>query len=184
MKLPLTYYGNPILRKKTTRVDAITDELRQLVNDMVETMHESNGIGLAAPQINQSISLFITDVPIKAPGNPDNPEDPNGFHWEPGTLRVFINPKIIFYSEEQWHYSEGCLSIPGLSGDVTRPVTIKVQATDIDGNAFEGEFSWLEARCIMHENDHINGVLFIDRIHGKERKDLDPKLNEIKRKFR
>lgn len=179
MKIPLAYYGNPVLRKKTVPVEQITDEIRQLVADMVETMHAHNGIGLAAPQVNRSISLFITQVPI---------EIDNGKGKAPrvieGKLRVFINPKILSYGNDQWNRGEGCISIPGLYAEVLRPVTIVVQATDLDGNIFEEEFSWLDARAIMHENDHINGVLFIDRIRGKERKALDHKLNEIKKKFR
>lgn len=177
MKRELTYYGNPILRKKTARVTEITDEIRQLVSDMVDTMHEYNGIGLAAPQVDQSLALFITEAPIRVEGEPEE-------NWLPGKLRVFINPKLSGHSEEQWMRGEGCLSIPSVYGAVPRPIYVTVEATDLDGNLFTEEFSWLEARAIMHENDHINGVLFIDRIHGKERKEMDPVLNAVKKKFR
>lgn len=177
MKLPLAYYGNPILRKKTVKVTEITDEIRQLVEEMIETMREHNGIGLAAPQVNRSISLFVTEVPIRVEGEPEE-------KWLPGKVRVFINPKLTDHSKEEWLRGEGCLSIPGVYGEVSRPITVTVQATDLDGNEFTEEFSWLEARAIMHENDHINGVLFIDRMHGKERKQLEPQLNEVKRKHR
>lgn len=177
MQLPLSYYGNPILRQKTVPVDEITDEIRRLIKDMQETMHANNGIGLATPQIGLSISLFITEVPILITDDPEKPR------WEPGKLRVFINPKIIGYSDEKWVYDEGCLSIPGLHAEVVRPVGVIVRATDQDGKEFEETFSWLDARAIMHENDHINGVLFIDRVHGKAREKLEPKLHEIKQKF-
>lgn len=177
MKLPLTYYGNPVLRKKTAKVAQITDEIRQLVNDMIDTMREQNGIGLAAPQVNKSLAIFITEAPIRVEGEPEE-------NWLPGKLRVFINPKLSGHSEEQWMRGEGCLSIPHVYGEVPRPVYVTVEATDLDGNLFTEEFSWLEARAIMHENDHINGVLFIDRIHGKERKELEPQLNAVKRKYR
>lgn len=173
MKLRLAYYGHPVLRTKCAPVAEINDDIRTLVQDMVEALIEYNGIGLAAPQIHRPIRLFITAVPI---------EQPDG-KWAPGTLRIFINPEIIWLSEEQDVKSEGCLSIPSLHGDVIRPIEIKVRATDLDGNEFELELKDLEARCFLHENDHINGVLFIDRIQGKERKLLDPKLKEIKKKY-
>lgn len=173
MKLPIAYYGNPILRKKCKEIEAVNDEIRQLVQDMIETLIEHNGIGLAAPQVNHSLRLFITAVPI---------EQPDG-KWLPGKLRVFINPKILWVSESLEFHSEGCLSIPKLYAEVERPVKVKIQATDLDGNLFEEEFAGLEGRCILHENDHINGVLYIDRIHKKERKKLEPALQEIKKKL-
>jgi peptide deformylase len=173
MKLSLAYYGESILRKKCERVNEINEELRQLVNDMVETMMAHDGIGIAAPQVHHSIALFIINVPIPTE---------NG-HWLPPKLRVFINPKIIAHSEELWGLEEGCLSIPTIYGTVHRPIKIKVEATDLDGNVFIEEFVGYEARAIMHENDHINGVLFIDRLHGKERKELELRLREIKKKY-
>lgn len=175
MKLPIAYYGDPILRKKTLKIDAITDEIRQLVADMEETMHAHNGIGLAAPQVHHSLALFITyaneyiDNPI-----PDAPKP---------LLRIFINPKILEYSEEVWERGEGCLSIPKVYGTVYRPVTIKIEATDLEGNKFTETFSDLPARAIMHENDHLNGVLFIDRLDKKERKEIESDLKKLKQKF-
>lgn len=174
MKLPLAYYGNPILRKKGERVSAITPELLQLVANMEETMFAHDGIGLAAPQVNKSLALFITNVPTHV-----EEED----KWIPGQTFVFINPKILEYSDEQWQRGEGCLSIPGLYASISRPVRIKVEATDLNGNTFVEEFSGLQARAIMHENDHINGVLFIDRIRGKEREEMEQTLRQIKKKF-
>lgn len=173
MKLPLTYYGNPILRKKCERINEITDEIRSFAQDMIETMNAHDGLGIAAPQVNRSLAIFITNVPIQK--GPDE--------WEPGRIRVFINPKILSYSQEVAAKSEGCLSIPATYGTVARPVTITVEALDLDGKTFVEEFSDLEARAIMHENDHINGVLFIDRIHGKERKELESRLREVKKKY-
>jgi peptide deformylase len=144
---------------------------------MVETMKNHDGIGLAAPQVHQSLSLFITDVPKQISEDPEKPK------WVPGVLRVFINPKIVGYSQESWTMSEGCLSIPKLYGEVIRPIAIKVEAIDLNGQTFTEELSWLEARAVMHENDHINGVLFIDRMDKKERKEIEPQLHEIKKKF-
>lgn len=179
MKLPLAYYGDAVLRKKGRQVAKIDDEIRQLVADMIETMREENGIGLAAPQVHKSLALFVTEVPIPVKG-----EGEEEVKWEPGKVRVFINPKIIKHSDELWTQDEGCLSIPKLYAPVERPVAVLVQAMDLEGNLFEEEFAWLDARAIMHENDHINGVLFIDRIHGQERKQLDPKLTEIKKAYK
>ena len=177
MKLSLTYYGNPILRKKCARVTEITDEIRQLVADMIETMRETNGIWIAAPQVNKALTIFVTEVPERIEGEPEE-------KWLPGKVRVYINPKITNPSDEMWIRGEGCLSIPQVYGEVVRPVKITVTAMDLDGNEFQEELSWLDARAVMHENDHINGILFIDRIHGKERKSLDPLLNAVKKKYR
>lgn len=177
MELPLAYFGDPVLRKKTAPIPEITDEIRKLAQDMVDTMRACNGIGLAAPQIHRSIAIFVTEVPI-----PKKNAETGEVTWENGPVRVFINPKIMSYSEEEWTSEEGCLSIPGIFGPVTRPVVIKVQATDLDGKVFTEEFKMLDARCIMHENDHINGVLFIDRVQGKARTELEPQLRELKKK--
>lgn len=173
MKLPLAYYGNPVLRQKGARVDEINDELRLLVQDMVETMFAERGMGLAAPQVSRSIALFITHVPI------EKGED----EWEEGPLRVFINPKIIERSDEEWILDEGCLSIPGVRGDVIRPITITIEYTDMMGERKTETYTGLEARCIMHENDHINGTLYIDRMDPKERKAIENHLRGIKKKY-
>lgn len=185
MILELAYYGNPILRKKGQSIPEVTDEIRQLVADMIETMHSLKGIGIAAPQVKRSLALFVTEVPKfvgKERADDDDDEDRDE-DWEPGELIVYINPKIIAVSEELNIREEGCLSIPGLRYDVVRPSGLKVQAMDLEGKIFEREFEGLHARAVMHENDHINGVLFIDRVHGRDRKSLDVKLNQIKKRF-
>ncbi len=173
MKLPLAYYGDPILRKKCTPVDEITDEVRELVENMIETVIDHNGLGIAAPQVKEDRRIFITNVPI---------EQPDG-NWEKGELFVFINPEILSISDEMDYYSEGCLSIPKLYADVLRPIAITIQAMDIDGNIFEKEFTGLQARACLHENDHINGVLYIDRLDRRERKRFEKALREIKKKY-
>jgi len=173
MKLRLAYYGDPILRKKCERIEEITDELKQLVKDMEETMNAHDGIGLAAPQVHRSIALFIVNIPKQVGPN----------EWVPGRTHVFINPKILDYSEEEWLRGEGCLSIPDVYGTVNRPLKIKVEATDINGKQFVEEFSGTEARAILHENDHINGVLFIDRVRGKERQEIEHALRLLKKKL-
>lgn len=173
MKLPLAYYGDPVLRKKTERVDEIDDELRQFVHDMFETMEVENGIGLAAPQVHRSISLFVTHVPIQQPDG----------KWIEGEYRVYINPKILEVGDELVEVTEGCLSIPKIQGTFLRPNYVKVEATDLEGNRFTRELTGLMAQNFCHENDHLNGVLYIDRMKGKARQEIEPYLREIKKKY-
>lgn len=171
MILKLAYLGDPVLRQKTKPIEAITEDIRQLVQDMIETMEAANGIGLAAPQVHRSLALFVAKVPIQQPDN----------SWAEGKLRVFINPKILSYSEECSISSEGCLSIPKIYVDVIRPHKISIQAMDLEGKIFVLELSGLEARNFMHENDHLNGTLIIDRMDKKERKQIESKLRELKK---
>jgi len=173
MKLQLAYYGDPILRKKGKPVEQIDESIHQLVEDMIETMKKYDGCGLAAPQVNHSLALFITCIPKYM-------DDETVL---PGELRVFINPKILSYSEEVWPCQEGCLSIPGLRETVVRPFEVTIEATDLEGNLFEETFSEFDAHVIMHENDHINGVLYVDRLSPRKKKEIDHKLREIKKKF-
>lgn len=173
MKLPLAYYGDSVLRKKGAPVTEINDEIKQLVADMLETMEANDGIGLAAPQVHRSLLLFITRIPRYDENN----------RMIPGQLRVFINPKIISYSSEHWACEEGCLSIPGLRKVVDRPFKVTFQATDLEGNTFTEEFEEFDAHVMMHENDHINGVLYIDRLSPKQKKEIESFLREIKRKY-
>lgn len=173
MELPLNYYGDPVLRKKCKPVEEITEEIKKLVDDMVDTMEANNGIGLAASQVGFLLRIFVTYVPI---------QDEEGEYGQ-GKLRVFINPEIIEFSDETTEMSEGCLSIPTVTGNVTRPYRVKIKALDVEGNEFTEEFQGLESHCVLHENDHINGVLFIDRIRGKERKNLDRQLRKVKEEY-
>lgn len=171
MPLHLAYYGDPVLRKKCEKVTIFDEKLKQLVKDMEESMMVHDGIGLAAPQVHISLAIFITNAPIE--NGPDK--------WLPGKTRIFINPKILERSEEEWLRDEGCLSIPNVYGIVSRPLRIKIEACDLNGNLFCEELSGLDARIFMHENDHINGVLFIDRIKGKEREEIEAHLRAIKK---
>lgn len=173
MKLPILYYGNPILRQKVSRIDQIDNDLRQLVADMHDTVIAHNGVGLAAPQIGRSIAVFITLIP-------QHPDDDTTI---PGELKVYINPKILEHSQETWACQEGCLSIPKFWDIVERPLKIKVEATDLNGNKFTEELTGYDAHVIMHENDHLNGVLFIDRLPPKRRRELDGFLKEVKKKY-
>lgn len=174
MILPLAYYGNPVLRKKALPVEEITDEIREFVGHMIETLHAHNGAGLAAPQVNRSIRIFLTNAPILS----DDKEK-----WLEGTLRIFINPRLFDPSPEVWEWPEGCLSVPELYPPIVRPWKISVEAMDLEGKTFVETFTAMEARAVMHENDHINGVLNIDRTDHKLRRELEPQLRAIKKKF-
>ena len=136
-------------------------------------MDANDGCGLAAPQIHKSLSLFITKIPHYGKDE----------QIIPGVLRVFINPKIVAYSSEEWACQEACLSIPGMREMVSRPVRVTIQATDLSNNTFVEEFIGFDAHVIMHENDHINGVLYIDRISPKRKKEIENRLREIKKKY-
>lgn len=171
MKLPLAYYGDPILRKKAARVEQIDDGMRQLVSDMLETMQANNGAGLAAPQVHRSVALFLANIDI--PGPDDT--------WLPGKLRVCFNPKIIAVSDEEWEWSDGCLSIPKIWGKIYRPVHVEVEYTNLEGQRIQETLVGPEAWCFMHENDHLNGVLWIDRLKGKARQEIEPQLRAIKK---
>lgn len=173
MILKLAYYGDPILRKKAEPILSITDEVKQLAADLIETMQQTkNGIGLAAPQVHRSLSLFVVHFP-----NPENKDQ-----WTPGAIEVFINPKVLSVSKEEWFHSEGCLSLPGLYCKVPRPLKIKIQYQNLQGELLVKDFEGFEARMLLHENDHLNGVLFIDRIDPKERRRIETELSAIKRK--
>lgn len=173
MKLPLHYYGDPILRQKAKPVEEITDEIRQLCQDMIETMLEYKGIGLAATQVGHMVRIFVSNVEF---------EDEEG-EVHLGDPVVYINPVLSEPSDTCVERSEGCLSIPKLYAAVTRPLTITVEAMDLEGNLFKKECYGYHARNIMHENDHLNGVLFIDRIKGKRRTQLEPELRRIKQHY-
>lgn len=175
MILKLTYYGNPILRKKAAQIDVITDEIRALAENLVETMHSTkNGIGLAAPQVGHSVAIFVVQFPDQ-----NNEEE----KYVPGPIEFFINPKLLEVSDETWMHSEGCLSIPGLYRPVERPLKIKIQSMNLNGEIQLREYEGFEARMILHENDHLNGVLFIDRLEPKMRKSIENELRAIKKKY-
>ncbi|MES2198568.1 MAG: peptide deformylase [Chlamydiota bacterium] len=171
--LPLAYYGDPILRKKADLIVHITEEVKKLVEEMIETMDASDGVGLAAPQVHHSIRLFVIRTPI---------ENEAG-KFDLGDVKVFINPKLSLPSKETWVASEGCLSIPGIRSSVERPKEITVEYTSLEGAIVqERVFGW-EARVVMHENDHINGVFFIDRLSSKERMELAPVLQSLEKRI-
>lgn len=170
----LTYYGNPILRKKCLEVKEINTEIRAICKELCDIVVEREGAGLAAPQIGYDVRIFVSCY---------GPEEDERGYPVLTPPKLYINPKLSDPSEKQVAHGEGCLSIPGIYEEVTRPFEITVEAIDISGNTFtERAQSW-HARCIMHENDHLNGVLFIDRIPAGRRKRIEADLKKLKKKF-
>lgn len=172
-KLKLHYYGQPELRLKAEPVEEINDEIRDIIHSMIACMHEHNGIGLAAPQVGISKRIFIQSV---------RGIDENGYPIY-GAPKVYINPKISIIGDEEWTDSEGCLSLPKIYEDVTRPYKVRVEALNELGEFFTEDLEGWMARPVLHENDHLNGVLFIDRIHPQRKKALAHQLKKIKKKF-
>lgn len=174
MLLKIHYYGDPVLRKKCAPIAEITDNIRQLAQDMIETMDKCEGIGLAAPQVGHPIRMFVLRNYVYQ-------EDGKWILSEP---KVYINPKLSLPGAQQVADTEGCLSIPGLKVQVPRPDRITVEAMDLNGETFIEDVEGYNARVRMHENDHINGVLMIDRIDPAERKHIQSVLKDIKKKFK
>ena len=161
--LPIRLYGDPILRRKSAPIAVVDDEIRRLADDMVETMFENNGVGLAAPQVGLSLRLLVVDATHSDGG--DGP-------------RVFINPEII-ETWDEWSFDEGCLSLPGLSAELVRPEGILLRYRDETGTACEEEFHRLWSRVLQHEIDHLDGRLFVDRMSPMRRALIERKLREL-----
>lgn len=178
MILPIVAYGNPILRKEAQDIDADYPNLSKLIEDMWETMYASNGVGLAAPQVNKDIRVFVMDsAQIFANKNDDDEED--NYPDAPGTKQVFINPHIIELHGDDWAYSEGCLSIPKIREDVYRAEEVTIEYLDENFNKHQNTFNGVTGRIILHEYDHIEGKLFIDYLSPLKKKLIKRKLDDI-----
>lgn len=173
MKLPLYYYGSPVLRKKCQEVDKITDEIRMLVSNMIETMDANNGVGLAASQVGELLRIFVIRPEIKLPDG----------KFDLGAPEVYINPVLSNPSDEIDIMNEGCLSLPGLHADIERPFSIHIEALDVEGNVISLDATGFKARELMHENDHLNGKLFIDRLYHEDKRAVEPLLRKLKKKY-
>ncbi|MBN1182722.1 MAG: peptide deformylase [Bacteroidales bacterium] len=169
MILPIVLYGSPILRKKASPIDKNYEGFKQLVEDMFETMETSDGVGLAAPQIGKSIQLFVID----ATAYEDDDPSVKGFR------KTFINPEIYERGGELKLFNEGCLSLPGIREDVSRPEKIKMRYFDENFVEHDEEFDGVKARIIQHEYDHLEGILFPDKLQPLKRRLLNGKLNNI-----
>jgi peptide deformylase len=177
MFLPIVAYGQSILRKVGVAIDASYPQLNELIADMWETMYKSNGVGLAAPQINKSIRLFVIDTIQIVEGFDE--EDKKEYPNEKGVKKVFINAQIIEESGEEWAYNEGCLSIPKVREDVNRKKVVLIKYQDEHFVEHTENFDGITARVIQHEYDHIEGKLFIDHITPLQKRLLKKKLDDI-----
>ena len=171
MILPIVAFGNPILRSKCQNISADYPDLIDLLSNMWETMYQANGVGLAAPQINKSIRLFLIDT---TPFNDDDEISNDQI-----VKKVFINPILIEESGEKWSFNEGCLSIPDIREDVIRNSTITISYFDENFKKHTDVFDGLVARVIQHEYDHINGILFVDKISPLRKRMIKGKLKDI-----
>jgi peptide deformylase len=177
MTLPIVAYGAPILRTVSKEITADYRDLSKFIEDLWETMYASNGVGLAAPQVNRNIRLFVMDS-VQIFENQEN-EDKGRYPDEPGIKRVFINPKVIELNGNEWTYNEGCLSIPKIREDVSRNEEVTLEYQDENFQKHTETFNGLTARIILHEYDHIEGKLFIDYLKPLKRKLMKGKLDDI-----
>jgi len=178
MILPVVAYGNPVLKKVGEEIDENYKDLDKLIANMFETMYEASGVGLAAPQINKSIRLFIIDASPFAEVEEGEEPDPMADGLD-GFKKVFINPIIEEESGEEWAFAEGCLSIPKIREDVMRKPNIKISYFDENWNFYEEEYDGYAARIIQHEYDHVEGVLFTDYLSPLKKRMLKKKLVNI-----
>lgn len=177
MILPIVAYGAPVLRAVAKDIEPSYPDLAKLIDDMWETMYASNGVGLAAPQVNRDIRLFVIDSE-QIFANAD--EDELGkYPDEPGIKQVFINAHVKNLDGANWSYNEGCLSIPKIREDVTRPEEVTLEYFDENFERHTKTFNGVTARVIQHEYDHIEGKLFIDYLKPLKRKLLKGKLDDI-----
>jgi len=168
--LKVKLYGSHVLRQTAEEVQAIDDRVRQLVDNMFDTMYAEDGVGLAAPQVGISKRIFIIDV-SEVDGEPKSP-------------MVFINPKIIWKSDRTSIAEEGCLSIPGIREDVKRSEEVEVEALNERGKLVRYKAKGLFARAILHENDHLNGVLFVDYLGPVRKMMIKDRLLELEQRSR
>jgi len=175
MKLPIVAYGDPVLRKKAEEIDEDYPNLKELIDNMFETMYAARGVGLAAPQVGLAIRLFVVD------GSPfgEDDEDGDGDPTVKNFKKVFINPIIVKESGEKWAFNEGCLSIPDVTEDVSRHPNVLINYLDENFEEHEIELTGLAARIVQHEYDHIEGKLFVDKIGPLKKAMLKSRLDSI-----
>ena len=176
MILPIVAYGDPVLRKVGKEIDKEYPQLEKLIADMKETMYNANGVGLAAPQIGKDIRLFIIDASPFAEDEELSEEERTVLE---GFKRVFINAKIVKEEGDEWAFSEGCLSIPSINEDVFRQETITIEYQDENFEKHTETLSGLPARVFQHEYDHIEGVLFTDKLSSLKKRLIKKKLENI-----
>ena len=169
MVLPVYVYGHSLLRKKAEEIEENDPELKELIDNMFETMYHADGVGLAAPQVGFSKDIFIIDA------TPMEEDDPSLKDFK----KVFINPEILEQSGEEWSYNEGCLSLPTIREDIDRLSNVKLSYYDENFNHHVEEFDGIQARIIQHEYDHLQGKLFIDYLNPLKKRLLSKRLKAI-----
>ncbi len=169
MTHPIVAYGNPILRTKAKELKKDDIDIKQLIDDMFDTLVHTGGIGLAAPQINKSVRVFVINADLIAEEYPEGK----------GIKMAMINPVMLEEFGEEWAYNEGCLSFPGLHEDVVRKSKIKIRYQDEDFNTHEKEFDGMPARIIQHEYDHLEGKVFTDKLSSIRRVFIKGRLEDI-----
>jgi len=169
MILPIAIYGNPVLRRISIEIDEEYQGLSKLIDDMFYTMYKSEGVGLAAPQVNKNIRLIVIDA------TPFTEDDPNVKDFK----KVIINPEIVEFLGEKESFNEGCLSLPNIREDVNRVNKIRVIYQDENFNEYDEVWDGIRARVMQHEYDHLEGKLFIDRISPIRKRLITGKLNAI-----
>jgi len=177
MILPIVAYGSPILRKVSQDIDAGYPGLEKLLADMWETLYNSNGVGLAAPQINKDIRLFLVDSEQIFETQEEDEKDE--FPDAPGYKGVFINAHVTELSGNEWSYNEGCLSIPKIREDILRKESVTLEYLDENFVAHTRTFNGITARVILHEYDHTEGKLFIDYLKPLKRTLMKRRLDDI-----
>ena len=171
MVLPVYVYGMSVLRKVAPEIPEDFKDLDQLIEDMFQTMHASDGVGLAAPQVGKSLRIFVVDTSPMA----DAGKEPELENFK----KVFINPYIMEEWGDPWSFEEGCLSLPNIREEVSRPGNVRIEYYDENWNLHEEEYDGIRARVIQHEYDHLDGKLFVDHISPIRRKLLSARLNSI-----
>lgn len=173
MILPIVAYGDPVLRKKGADVDKDYPKLQEFLDNMFATMYNASGVGLAAPQVNKAVRIFIVDSTGFVDDEEDDEEGLKDFK------QVFINPQIVEEDGEEWDFNEGCLSIPDVREDVSRPERIRIKYLDRDFKEHDEVYEGLKARVIQHEYDHIEGILFTDHLSPLRKRIVKGRLNNI-----
>ena len=180
MILPIVAYGDPVLKKEGEEIDENYEGLKELISNMFETMYEANGVGLAAPQVGKSIRLFIVDAsPFAEEDEEEGGEPDEKAKGLENFKKVFINPIIEEESGNEWGFREGCLSIPNIREEVQRKEKIVITYFDENWEFHEEEYEGYAARVIQHEYDHVDGVLFTDRLSPLKKRLLKKKLTNI-----
>ena len=177
---PIIAVPDPRLKQVSEPVEAVTDDLRLLMDDMVETMHDAKGIGLAAIQVGVGKRVIVMDLsPSDSAEDVESEDSYDRSELKDEPIRYFVNPEIVWTSEEMNNYQEGCLSVPGFYDDVERPQACKVTYLDYQGEPQELNCDGLLATCIQHEMDHLNGVVFLDHLSRLKRDMIVKKLRKL-----